>query len=279
WGLSRISSRQQPDYKTATYKYEDASDGHGVEVYVVDTGIYVQHNDFEGRATHGFTAPGITEGDDDLNGHGTHVAGIIGGAEHGVAKKASLVAVKVLNSFGSGMTSDLVAGMEYIVQQHAANNNSKSVMNLSLGMSGSAVVDEALEASIRAGVSAAVVSGNSNSDACMFSPGRVETALTAAAMDITDSMLESSNYGTCINILAPGSSIKSTFIGSPDATAVMSGSSLAGPHAAGWMARYMSAFDLSLTPAEVMEALEEISTKDVLNIPPGKEETPNRLVY
>ncbi|ELT88748.1 hypothetical protein CAPTEDRAFT_54339, partial [Capitella teleta] len=239
WGLSRVSSRMTPNYEHSTYQYVDSQDGSGVEVYVLDTGINVEHTDFGGRAEHGFTAPGITEGDDDLNGHGTHCAGSVGGTKYGVAKGVKLIAVKVLGFFGFGSNTDIISGIEYVHQQHTAG--SKTVMNLSLGGAGSSpAMEAALQAAIDAGVHAVVAAGNSNADACSFSPAHLADAITVAASNIKDDMYSSSNHGTCVDVIAPGENIPSTYIGGPDATATLTGTSMAAPHVAGWVARHLS---------------------------------------
>jgi cerevisin len=278
WGLSRTSSRELPNFNGATYNYVEGANGGGVNAYVVDTGIYIGHNDFGGRAVHGFTAPGlVSEGDDDLNGHGTHCAGTTGGTTYGVAKEATLIAVKVLGRTGSGTTSDLIAGTEWVQNQHSSGD--RSVINMSLGFSGiSPTFDAALEACIAAGVSAAVAAGNSNANACNYSPARVPTAITVAASTNTDAMASFTNFGECCDCIAPGASILSAYIGGPDATAVLSGTSMAAPHVCGWAAVWMGEQASPPSPAQVMAAIENEFSEDFINLG-NKVGTPNFLVY
>ncbi|ELT99098.1 hypothetical protein CAPTEDRAFT_169944 [Capitella teleta] len=277
WGLSRTSSRPLPEFTGATYDWTDEDDGSGVNAYVIDTGIYLGHQDYAGRVSHGFTAPGISEGDDDLNGHGTHCAGTVGGTTYGVAKGVNLIAVKVLNRAGSGSTTDVVSGVEYVANQH--NSGDKTIMNLSLGMTGTSIaLNEALTAAIAAGANAAVAAGNSNADACNYSPAQVETALTTVASNNADGLPTFTNYGTCCDIIAPGNNILSTYIGGPTATASLSGTSMAAPHVAGWVARYLSSQSSAPTPAAVKTALQSTATPDVITLG-SKVGTPNYLVY
>ncbi|ELT96038.1 hypothetical protein CAPTEDRAFT_163820 [Capitella teleta] len=283
WGLVRTSSRaDNVDYDTEMY-WIDADDGSGVDSYIVDTGINIAHVDYGGRASHGFTAPGIGEGNDDLNGHGTHCAGTVGGSTYGVAKNTNLIAVKVMNRFGSGLTTDIVAGIEYVTTQHQASTSKKSVMNISLGSAGdSPAMNGAVEAAIAAGVHAAIAAGNSNADACNFSPARVEDALTTAASNIADDMASFTNYGTCVDVIAPGQDILSTWIGSNTATNSISGTSMAAPHICGWVARYLSTFEDGAppTPLEVKDYLQANGgTRDVINLEAPKDTTPNIILH
>lgn len=283
WGLTRTSSADMPDYDSDMYMW-DSDDGTGVDSYIIDTGINIAHNDYGDRATHGFTAPGISEGDDDQNGHGTHCAGTVGGTTYGVAKNTNLIAVKVMNRFGSGMTTDIVAGIEWVQQQHEASTHKKSVMNISLGSSGtSPTMEAAVQSAIDAGVHAAIAAGNSNADACFYSPARVEDAITTAASTIGDELASFTNYGTCVDVIAPGSDILSTYIGGNDATASLSGTSMAAPHIAGWVARYLSTFDDGSSvpsPLEVKTYLQGAGgTWDVITLVSPKDTTPNLLLF
>jgi cerevisin len=281
WGLTRTSSRDLPDYTTGVYMY-DVDDGTGVDAYIVDTGIYIGHNDFGDRATHGFTAPGINEGDDDLHGHGTHCAGTTGGTVYGVAKNVNLIAVKVLNRNGAGLTSDIVAGVDYVTASHEASTSKKTTMNMSLGSAfPSPAMETAVQNAINAGVHAVVAAGNSNADACTFSPARVEDALTVAASDINDDMASFTNYGTCVDMIAPGVDVLSAYIGDPDASRTMSGTSMAAPHICGWVARYLSTFEdgQGPTPIEMKDQLADLGTWDAINLVPPKDTTPNLLIY
>jgi cerevisin len=280
WGLTRTSSRDLPDYSTGTYYYLDEDDGTGVDAYIVDTGIYLAHNDFGGRASHGFTASNIGEGDDDLNSHGTHVAGTIGGTTFGVAKNANLIAVKVLNSGGSGTVTGITEGVNWVANNHTPSK--KSVMNMSLGTSPpSDTLENAIRAAVAVGVNTCVSARNNNRDACVDSPSRLEEVNTCAASTDLDELPSFTNYGPCVNVIAPGNNVRSCHIGDPDATSTKSGTSMSAPHVAGWVARYLSSFpeDTQPSPAEVMAAVVEAATQDAVNLIPPKDTTPNLLLY
>jgi cerevisin len=279
WGLSRTSARALPDFSTAQY-FVDDNDGNGVNVYILDTGIRITHNDFGGRAAEGFVAPGLVgEGPGDLHGHGTHCAGTAGGTEFGVAKTCAIIEVKVMSRFGSGSTTDIVAGINYVTDEHNAGSAKKSVINLSLGASGSnAAMEQAVQAAIDAGVHNAIAAGNSNADACNYTPARVGDALTVGATTNTDSMASFSNWGTCVDLIAPGSSILSCGITSDTATATMSGTSMAAPHVAGITARELSRYPDggSPDPIQMKEILQAAATTGEVQ-PPNN--TPDYLIY
>jgi cerevisin len=282
WGLTRTSARELPDFTNGQYLFLDEDDGTDVNAYVVDTGIYLAHNDFEGRASHGMTASSIGEGDDDLNSHGTHVAGTIGGARFGVAKNANLIAVKVLNAQGSGSVTSIVEGVDWVAAQHSNGDNKKSVMNMSLGVSPpSDTLEAAVIAAIAAGVNTCVSARNNNRDACVDSPSRIPEAITCAASSIDDTLPSFTNYGPCVDIIAPGNNVLSCGIGSPDATSTKSGTSMSAPHAAGWVARYLSTFDDASVPdpADVQQAMKDVATMDEVILIPPKDTTPNQLLY
>jgi subtilisin family serine protease len=199
WGLDRIDQRALPLSTTYTY----TNTGSGVTAYIIDTGIRFSHNEFGGRATSGFDA--VDGGSaDDCHGHGTHVAGTVGGSTYGVAKSVSLVAVRVLNCSGSGSTSGVIAGIDWVTTNHAT----RSVANMSLGGGASASLDAAVNNSIASGVTYAIAAGNGNNggvaqDACKYSPARVAAAITVGATDKTDTKTSWSNYGNCVDIFAP----------------------------------------------------------------------------
>jgi cerevisin len=282
WGLTRTSSRELPDYATGSYFYLDEDNGSGVDAYIVDTGIYLGHNDFGGRATHGFTSSNIGEGDDDLNSHGTHVGGTVGGATFGMAKNVNLVAVKVLNSGGSGTVAGIVEGVNYVGTTHSQDPSRKSVMNMSLGTSPpSDTLEAAIRAAVAEGVNTCVSARNNNRDACVDSPSRLEEVNTCAASTDADTLPSFTNFGPCVNVVAPGNSVRSCHIGDPDATSIKSGTSMSAPHVAGWVARYLSSFPEGTqpSPAEVMAAVAEAATQDELIIEPAKDTTPNLLLY
>lgn len=249
WGLARISHRDSLTFGTFN-KYLYSSDGgEGVDVYVIDTGTNVDHVDFEGRATWGKTIPQGDE-DKDGNGHGTHCSGTVAGKKYGVAKKAHVKAVKVLRSNGSGSMSDVVKGVEYAAEAHieqvdkAKNGKRKnfkgSTANMSLGGGKSAILDQAVNAAVDAGIHFAVAAGNDNADSCRYSPAAAEKAVTVGASTLADERAYFSNFGKCNDIFAPGLNILSTWIGSETATNVISGTSMASPHIAGLLAYLLS---------------------------------------
>ncbi|KAA8647037.1 hypothetical protein EYZ11_005275 [Aspergillus tanneri] len=294
WGLARISHRDSLTFGTFN-KYLYASDGgEGVDAYTIDTGINVDHVDFEGRATWGKTIPTNDE-DLDGNGHGTHCSGTMAGRKYGVAKKANLFAVKVLRSSGSGTMSDVVQGVEWAVHAHlkkakeAKKGKAKgfkgSVANMSLGGGKSKALEDAVNAGVEAGVHFAVAAGNDNSDACNYSPAAAENAVTVAASTLQDERAYFSNYGKCTDIFAPGLNILSTWIGSKHAVNTISGTSMASPHIAGLLAYFVSlqpsqdsayAVD-ELTPAKLKKDIVAIATEGALTDVPS--DTPNLLAW
>jgi len=264
WGLDRVSQRNLP--LDQAYHYPDHA-GAGVSMYTLDTGIYIQHNDFEGRAQWGANfSPG--SGDDDRNGHGTHCSGTMAGAAYGIAKKASLYAVKVLGDGGSGAWSDVIAGVDWV----AGQAGDKTVGNMSLGGGAYPALDTAVDAAVDAGVHMAVAAGNNNGDACNYSPARASKAVCVGSTNNSDGKSYFSNWGSCVEIHAPGEAIVSTYIGSPTATATLSGTSMASPHVAGVMALYLGS---GKVPSAAN--LQSASTKDVISgLPSG---TVNYLLY
>jgi subtilisin family serine protease len=268
WGLDRIDQRSLPLSDTYTYDF----DGNGVNVYVIDTGIQKTHVDFGGRALHAFTAIDDGRGSDDCAGHGTHVAGTAGGATWGVAKRATLWAVRVLNCAGNGTTSGVIAGVDWVT----ANHVKPAVANMSLGGAASAALDDAVRASIAAGVTYVVAAGNNGRSACRHSPARVGEAITAGATTMGDVRSSFSNYGICVDLFAPGSAITSAWFDSDTATRTINGTSMASPHVAGAAALLLHA-DPEATPAEVALALEAAATVDT--VADAGYGSPNRLLF
>ncbi|WP_351222221.1 S8 family peptidase [Streptomyces sp. NPDC002133] len=268
WGLDRID--QADTAGDSKYTYPDGA-GEGVTAYVIDTGVRVSHKDFTGRATHGFDAIDNDGTADDGNGHGTHVAGTIAGAAHGVAKKAKIVAVRVLDDSGSGTTEQVVAGIDWVTQNHQG----PSVANMSLGGSADPALDEAVRKAVASGVTFGVAAGNESSDASQGSPARVEEAITVASSTKDDEQSDFSNFGSVVDLYAPGSDIISAWNDSDEGTKTISGTSMATPHVVGAAAVYLAAHQ-DATPEQVATALTDGATPDKIGNP--SEGTPNKLL-
>jgi subtilisin family serine protease len=267
WGLDRIDQRNLPLDNRYTFPTTAAS----VHAYIIDTGIRFTHTTFGGRATSGFDA--VDGGSaDDCNGHGTHVAGTVGGSQYGVAKAVRLVAVRVLNCSGSGTTAQVVAGINWVTG-HAIK---PAVANMSLGGGPSTSIDSAVSRSISSGVTYAIAAGNSNANACNFSPARVPAAITVGATDRTDRRASFSNFGTCVDIFAPGVGITSSWNTSNTATNTISGTSMATPHVTGAAALVLAAHP-TFSPSQVRNQLvADATTGHVINAGTG---SPNRLLF
>ncbi|WFE20983.1 S8 family peptidase [Solwaraspora sp. WMMD937] len=266
WGLDRIDQRNRPLNNAYTYPTTASN----VTAYIIDTGIRTTHNDFGGRARAGYDAFGGTSAD--CNGHGTHVAGTVGGSAYGVAKGVRLVAVRVLNCSGSGTIAGVVAGVNWVT----ANAVKPAVANMSLGGGASSTLDSAVANSISSGVSYAVAAGNSNANACNYSPARVSSAITVGATTSSDARASYSNYGSCLDIFAPGSSITAPWYNSNTATNTISGTSMASPHVAGAAALVLGRFP-SYSPSQVSSYLVSNATTGVVSS--AGSGSPNRLLF
>lgn len=273
WGLDRVDQRNLP--LSTTYTYDTTASN--VTAYIIDTGIRTSHSEFGGRATVGTDTVGGGQNGQDCQGHGTHVAGTVGGAKYGVAKGAKLVAVRVLDCNGSGTTAGVIAGVDWVT----ANAVKPAVANMSLGGGANTSLDDAVKRSIASGVTYAVAAGNGNflglpARACNYSPARVPEAITVGATDSADKRASFSNYGTCVDLFAPGVSITSAWKDNDTATNTISGTSMAAPHTAGVAALYLSA-NPTATPAQVSTALVNNATPDKVQNPLSG--SPNRLLH
>jgi subtilisin family serine protease len=268
WGLDRIDQTSLP--LSGTYTYPDTA-GSGATIYVIDTGVRISHSDFGGRAVNGYdfvSNDGVAQ---DGNGHGTHVASTAAGTTYGVAKNAKIVAVRVLNNSGSGTTAGVVAGIDWVTQNHSG----PSVANMSLGGGANTAIDTAVRNSIASGVTYAVAAGNETTDASTRSPARVSEAITVGATTSTDAKASYSNYGSTLDLFAPGSSITAAWRTNDTATNTISGTSMATPHVAGAAAVYLAGHT-SATPATVASALVNGATTGVVTSPGSG--SPNRLL-
>lgn len=268
WGLDRIDQRALPLDRL----YRFANGGENVTAYVIDTGVRATHRDFGGRVSGGVDFVDDDNDPNDGNGHGTFIAGIIGGAGFGVAKGIRIVPVRVLNDSGSGSIADVIAGINWVT----ANARKPAVVNMSLGGAANQALDDAVRAAIASGVTFVVPAGSSASDAGNFSPARVREAITTAATRIDDCVHPASNFGPLIDLYAPGVQVTSTWATSDTATITISGTSFSSPHVVGGAALLLAQRP-TLTPAQVASALITRSTKGVVcNVPPN---TANRLLY
>jgi len=258
WGQTRIAQKMV----NLDGQFQSHGRGKAVNAYILDTGIYLAHTDFQGRATFGFKAEASWK-DTDSNGHGTHVSSTVGGKKYGIAKDVSLIAVKVLGDDGSGSNAGVIAGIEYALDQHI-NKGVPSVANMSLGGGKSTALNRAVDKAVSSNLVFIVAAGNDNSDACNYSPASAIDAITVGATDIgdvgnnqVDIRSYFSNFGTCVDILAPGTGITGAWIGTPTATRTISGTSMASPHVCG-----MAAVLLGLNPKMTWNAVKNQLTSD-----------------
>lgn len=273
WGISRVSHGEMPT-QLDRYRYPRSA-GKGVDVYVIDTGINIAHTDFEGRAQWGATIP-FGDIDIDGNGHGTHCAGTIAGKTFGIAKRANVIAVKVLRTNGFGTNSDVIKGVEWVIKasRRGAQKGRRSAANMSLGGGRSITLESVVNRAVESGVHFAVAAGNDNEDACEYSPAAAEGPITVGATTNRDAMAFFSNHGPCVDIFAPGMDITSAWIGSRRAINTISGTSMASPHVAGVLALYLSERDYE--PKELKGLIVEHANMGLLEELPG--ETANRLL-
>ena len=273
WGLDRIDQRNLP--LSTTYTYNTTASN--VNVYVIDTGVRTSHAEFGGRASIGTDTVGDGQNGNDCHGHGTHVAGTTAGSTYGVAKGARVVGVRVLDCQGSGTNAGVIAGIDWVT----SNAVKPAVANMSLGGSASTSLDNAVKSSIASGVTYAIAAGNGNflgmpQNACNYSPARVPEAITVGATDSSDKRASWSNYGTCLDLFAPGVNITSAWNTGNTATNTISGTSMATPHTAGAAALYLAA-NPSATPAQVRDALVNNATNGVVG--DARTGSPNKLLH
>ncbi|QIQ04759.1 S8 family peptidase [Streptomyces liangshanensis] len=273
WGLDRVDQRDLP--LSASYTYNTTASN--VNAYIIDTGIRTSHSEFGGRASVGTDTVGGGQNGQDCQGHGTHVAGTVGGGTYGVAKGVKLIAVRVLNCQGSGTTAGVAAGIDWVT----ANAVKPAIANMSLGGGADTVLDNAVRRSIASGITYAIAAGNGNAfgtpqNACNYSPARVAEAITVGATDSADRRASFSNFGTCLDLFAPGVSITSAWRTSDTATNTISGTSMATPHTAGVGALYLATHPTA-TPQQVRDALVAGATNNKVIDP--RTGSPNKLLY
>ena len=276
WGLDRIDQRTQVGLPGSVNAFGYASAGRGATIYIGDTGIY-PHNEFGSRlSTSGYSSISDGNGTVDCNGHGTHVASTAAGTQYGIAKNATLVPVRILDCSGSGSYSGVIAGLDWILSPSNPNAKSAAVLNLSIGGGKSEALNSAIQRLTNAGVVVVAAAGNDNTDACLKSPASAPTAITVGATMINDSKSSYSNYGSCVDINAPGSIITGAWFGSATATNTISGTSMATPHVTGAAAVYLGLHPTA-SVSETTAFLDSESTKNVVtNLPAG---TPNKLLF
>jgi subtilisin family serine protease len=279
WGLDRIDQTDLP--LNSEYVFKDSA-GAGVDSYVVDTGVRTTHNEFKNaRFGAAFGSGPFFGGDDDCNGHGTHVGGTMGGQNAGAAEDTTIIAVKVLGCLGSGSLADVQAGIDYVAAQAQATGR-PTVANLSLGGGANSALDQASNAAVAAGVHMVVAAGNDGRDACNNSPARASDVITVAASDVNDNLASFSSRGSCTHIIAPGVNVKSAVESNDNAYSTFSGTSMAAPHVAG-AAALLLAESPSMAPLQMRSNLQNIASANKIsgNLTPigGSGSTPNLLLF
>lgn len=267
WGIDRVDSRSGLD---RSYNY--TSTGQGVHAYIIDTGTRTSHSEFKGRVGQGFSSINDGNGANDCHGHGTHVSGTIGGTTYGVAKNVTVHGVRVLGCDGSGDDAGVIAGIDWV----AKNANKPAVANMSLGGDLSESLDEAVQNAVKSGVVFVVAAGNENQSACNVSPSNVPEAITVGATTRTDNRASYSNFGKCVDIFAPGSSITSAWKTNDTATSTISGTSMASPHVAGVVALYLEQ-NPGATPAQIDALVKKNATPNIVKSPGTA--SPNLFLY
>jgi subtilisin family serine protease len=266
WGLDRVDQDGLP----LDQSYEYNQSGTGVDAFVLDTGVNLTHQEFEGRIGDGYDFIDNDADADDCHGHGTHVAGTIGGSTYGLAKDVTIRPVRVLDCEGSGSYAAIIGGIDWV----AANADGPAVANMSLGGSFSQALNDAIAAAVDAGITFAIAAGNEGQDACGVSPGSEASAITVGATNESDAQTSWSNYGECVDLLAPGNGITSAWIDGDDAENTISGTSMATPHVAGVVALFLESSP-DATPDEVATALTEGAVADAVS---GTKGSPNLLL-
>lgn len=274
WGLVRTA--ESALYIDGLYPWNSDFSGSGVFVYIVDTGIYLEHNDFERRAIWGFDAVDDPSPETDLNGHGTHCAGTVMSKTYGIAKKAIAVAVRVLGADGSGTNAGVIAGVQFVSRDAAGK---RAVASMSLGGGYSSALNNAVKAAVNNGVPFIVAAGNEAQDACDVSPASEPSAITVMCSDSKDQFCYFSNYGTCTDIIAPGMSITSTWINGPYSDNTISGTSMSTPHVAGVTARILSGDPTVKTAEQVRATLNKFAGADYISKIPTQAATVNSLLH
>ncbi|KES04887.1 hypothetical protein BU52_22875 [Streptomyces toyocaensis] len=270
WGLDRVDQRALPLDDSYTYP----NSGDGVRAYILDTGVRASHTDFGGRVVPGRDIVDDDNDPSDCHGHGTHVAGTVAGTAHGIAKNATVVGVRIMNCSGSGAWSDVIAGIDWVASDH--DPGEPAVANMSIGGATMRSVNDAVAAAVADGVTFVVAAGNEDTDACSTSPASTPEAITVGATDRTDRRAYFSNYGTCLDLFAPGVDITSAWHTSDTATKSNSGTSMAAPHAAG-VAALVTAANPSYTPQQVRDAMVTDATDGVVTDPVSG--SPNKLLH